>query len=869
MPTTPTEFSKSLVDCGLIEENDLQTFLYGLVADKTCLSVEELARELIRAGKLTRFQAQAIYQGKTNGLVLGNYVVLDKLGQGGMGTVYKAHHRRMDRVVALKLLPRSAKRSPDLVKRFQQEVRAAAKLSHPNIVTSHDADEERGSYFLVMEYVEGRDLAKLVAADGVLTIEKAVDCIAQVARGLEYAHMQGVIHRDIKPSNLLLDKRGIVKILDMGLARTEQMFGSSDSGLTQSGQVMGTVDYMAPEQAMDTKSADSRADIYSLGCTLWYLLVGRPVYSGGTTMQKILLHQKSDVPSICDERTDVPLDLDNIFRKMLAKAPEQRFQNMTEVIAALQAVPEVPAGSIRTPSKTDSSTMSYIPRHNESVLSPETTMGVRPNVDTETVLQESSAHKRPESEATETTKLHKVDGWVDDPLLPSMIQQPALIPKLESMSRQKGNTTFWSGLTLSRYVVFTLLGLAFSGLLLAATIVFRTADGTLVVELSETDVEVEVFSEDGRLEITRKGDTELEISIDPGKHRLRLLREGTEVFAKEFAIASGGREVIVAKFLPNDNAPIPLLSSGDSTTLDAGENKLLAISAKSKQNNVQPKMGYSISDELLPKELAEVRVNFNGDIPNAKIIIDNEEYSPTELSEYVRLKVGTHKLVVESLGQEIQSQTFDLAPGEKKVLSLEPKFSAKLIEEFDGDIIQETNNKLLKCGRTKGIQYYESSEPGNGWFAWNYSDFSESIVEVTARIPIDYKNAWILNLADGQNSHGTAIAIFGDGKAWIGPNVFDPQPPANQLQKFITHAAIQPAGEWNTLRVLPKGRSLVVHCNSEEILNIADLGFEINSGSLGLGYSANEGKSRVEFDRYVLWATTDISLTPTSTAPSR
>ncbi len=139
MPTTPTEFSKSLVDCGLIEENDLQTFLYGLVADKTCLSVEELARELIRAGKLTRFQAQAIYQGKTNGLVLGNYVVLDKLGQGGMGTVYKAHHRRMDRVVALKLLPRSAKRSPDLVKRFQQEVRAAAKLSHPNIVTSHDA----------------------------------------------------------------------------------------------------------------------------------------------------------------------------------------------------------------------------------------------------------------------------------------------------------------------------------------------------------------------------------------------------------------------------------------------------------------------------------------------------------------------------------------------------------------------------------------------------------------------------------------------------------------------------------------------------------------------------------------------------------
>jgi serine/threonine protein kinase len=209
-----------------------------------------LAKALIQAGKLTKYQAAAVYQGKAKGLMFGKYVVLDKLGAGGMGVVYKARHRTMDRVVALKVLSsKVVDSSPDAVKRFQQEVRAAAQLNHTNIVTAHDADQQDNVHYLVMEYVEGEDLDEALKRDGPLPVDRAVDCIVQAARGLEYSHQKGIIHRDIKPANLLLDKEGTVKILDMGLARMDKTVGDSQSegdhpsgGLTQSGQIMGTCD---------------------------------------------------------------------------------------------------------------------------------------------------------------------------------------------------------------------------------------------------------------------------------------------------------------------------------------------------------------------------------------------------------------------------------------------------------------------------------------------------------------------------------------------------------------------------------------------------------------------------------------------------
>lgn len=337
-------FVHRLLDCGLMTPKEYQVFLDGLPAENRPTTARELAQAMHRQDMLSGFQAQAIWQGKTRGLVVGNYVILDRLGKGGMGQVYKARHRRMDRIVALKLLPTNAMKSADLVQRFQREVRAAAKLSHQNIVTAYDADEDQGLHFLVMEYVDGMDLAALVKRHGTLAVSAAVDYVLQAARGLEYAHQHGVIHRDIKPHNLLIDRHRNVKVLDMGLARLEGSIEPSnvpgiavaDDGLTQIGQVMGTLDYMPPEQALDTRLADARADVYSLGCTLYYLLNGHSPYGGDSMARKIAAHRMAPIPSLRTLRSDVPESLDVVFQKMLAKRPEDRQRTMTAVIAELE-----------------------------------------------------------------------------------------------------------------------------------------------------------------------------------------------------------------------------------------------------------------------------------------------------------------------------------------------------------------------------------------------------------------------------------------------------------------------------------------------------------------------------------------------------
>jgi serine/threonine protein kinase/Leucine-rich repeat (LRR) protein len=326
---------KQLTESGIIAPGKLQDFVPPKANPK---NVEELMAELLKQNCLTAFQAKQIAAGKAKALVLGNYLIADKIGAGGMGQVFKAEHRRMHRTVAIKMLPPAMVKDPAALARFEREVTAAAKLTHPNIVGAFDADEANGVHFLVMEYVEGQDLSALVKKNGPMSVANATNYVLQAAKGLAFAHAEGVVHRDIKPANLLLDKKGTVKILDMGLARVDGLGGVAQAELTTTGAVMGTVDYMAPEQALNTKYADQRADIYSLGITLFYLITGRAAYGGDSIMEKLLAHREQPIPSLKELQPTVSDRLEAIYETMVAKKADDRYQSMSEVVLALEAL---------------------------------------------------------------------------------------------------------------------------------------------------------------------------------------------------------------------------------------------------------------------------------------------------------------------------------------------------------------------------------------------------------------------------------------------------------------------------------------------------------------------------------------------------
>ncbi|MCA9041293.1 MAG: protein kinase [Planctomycetaceae bacterium] len=277
---------------------------------------------------------------------LGDYRLTDKLGRGGMGTVYKAVHNRMGRTVAIKILHPEIQQNEDFQKRFDREVRTAASLNHPHIVTALDAREDGGFLYFVTEYIEGSDLQSYVTKQGILPLATALDCMLQTARGVEYAHQQGIIHRDIKPANLLRDHQGTIKILDMGLARLISAANeeSEQTELTSTGIVMGTAPYMSPEQARHTRDAGPESDVYSLGCTFYFLLHGHPPYIGRTAVETILSHvnepipQLMNTPALQNVENGLKKELERFFQRMLAKEKSKRIGNMTELISELESL---------------------------------------------------------------------------------------------------------------------------------------------------------------------------------------------------------------------------------------------------------------------------------------------------------------------------------------------------------------------------------------------------------------------------------------------------------------------------------------------------------------------------------------------------
>jgi serine/threonine-protein kinase len=317
----------------LADDDVLNTFLQR--SGPLPPSAADTASAMVDAGLLTRFQAGAILQGKHRGFRLGHYKILDRIGTGGMGLVFLAEHVRMRRQVALKVLPGRKALDRTNVERFYREARAVAALDHPNIVRAHDVACDKNTHFLVMEYIEGESLEqKRTRAGGRLGVAEACAFVVQAAAGLQHAHEKGLAHRDIKPGNLLVDGEGVVKVLDMGLAR---FFENEEDRLTHRmdpGGVMGTADYVSPEQLIDSTHADHRADIYSLGATLYHLVTGQPPFSG-TTTAKLVAHQLQRVPPAHAVNRGVPAGLSAVIARMMAKDPDDRYQTAAEVVAAL------------------------------------------------------------------------------------------------------------------------------------------------------------------------------------------------------------------------------------------------------------------------------------------------------------------------------------------------------------------------------------------------------------------------------------------------------------------------------------------------------------------------------------------------------
>ena len=522
MAVTVEQFIERLTQSGLMSAAEVSTFQDSLPPDKRPKDLQQFAQALVQQGKLTKYQAQAVYEGKTKGLVFGQYVVLDKLGAGGMGVVLKAQHRRMKRTVAIKVLSSAAMKQAGAVERFHREAEAAAKLSHPNIVTAYDADEHQGMHYLAMEYVEGSDLATVVKEHGPLAVQHAVECILQAARGLQYAHSKGIVHRDIKPGNLLLDKEGTVKILDMGLARivgAEAALGGAER-LTTTGQVMGTCDYMAPEQSLDTHQADARADIYSLGCTLFRLLTGNPPYRGETFAKLFLMHLESPIPSLCDARPDVPKTLDAVCQRMLAKKPEDRYQSMTELITELEMVLAVLSGrSVTTTAASDESPSEVVAR-------------------TLAFLQEATPRgtltKQKKSTADQRT-------------------QPYIGPERDTGSNLLSKLKRVAGMARRRPLLLLAIG---AGLvvLLVVVLALTLRQGTLVVEIDEQlgkDVQVAVSQGGERVQVAdaKSGWT---LSLSAGKYDLAV-EGGDDQFqldSESITVTRGGQVKVKVTLKP-------------------------------------------------------------------------------------------------------------------------------------------------------------------------------------------------------------------------------------------------------------------------------------------------------------------------------
>ena len=327
----------------------------------------DLCTYLVEIDWLTAYQRRLLLEDRWNELTVGPFQILDKLGEGGVGEVFKAWDTVRGRIVALKVLREHLAARPGAIQELQRERLAVIHLIHPNIIKTYDADQVGDLHYFAMEYVEGMDLHQYVQRYGPLPVEQACEYVRQTATGLQHAHQAGLIHRDIKPANLFLPNSSpdvmaaglswqrsgetVIKILDWGLARLSPSANNNEGAAAlgvnaEKGLLIGTADYLAPEQARDATLVDTRADIYSLGCVFYYLLTGEPPFPAPSLMLKLMQHQDEPPPSVQARRPDVGDELNSVLLRMMAKKPEKRFQIPLLVAAALRRFCSCPAGEL-------------------------------------------------------------------------------------------------------------------------------------------------------------------------------------------------------------------------------------------------------------------------------------------------------------------------------------------------------------------------------------------------------------------------------------------------------------------------------------------------------------------------------------------
>jgi eukaryotic-like serine/threonine-protein kinase len=549
LAATREQFLEALSRCGILSPDDWQALVGGLPSGAPVATDEldagQLALHLVRAGSLTAFQAAALCQGRGERLLLGDYVLIDKIGAGGMGQVFKAIHRRMGRTAAVKVLPEQFTAAPQAVERFRREAKAATRLSHPNIVTAYDSGEHNGVHYLAMEYVAGTDLASHVRRNGPLSIGQAIHCIEQAAHGLHYAHKQGVVHRDIKPGNLLLRTDGAIKVLDMGLARIVSRGEGPDAThwteLTQLGEIMGTVDYMAPEQAVNASLADARADIYSLGCTLHYLLIGEPPYTGDSVMNRLLAHRQRPVPSLCERRAEVPSALDAVFQRMAAKSSDERYATMLELVGSLHAVEAELGGPAEA---------------------------LRPSAEGEVADEALLAWFRATDEAQQET--HGAFGPTLQPVEPRRPARRGAFHGARDGARRK--------LLLAGAVCTAV------ALLTAALVMSRARDGVALVLVNEPGAQITIDDEPQATgENTAPSDGRVSFALPPGEHRVGVQKVGFEPAEATIQIVADKTRVVRFTLIPSDidvRIARQVLRKRGTVTIDInGQSRTIASSA--------------------------------------------------------------------------------------------------------------------------------------------------------------------------------------------------------------------------------------------------------------------------------------------------